>query len=244
MGAAGASDAARARRHARLTIAAILAAAAALLALHMWCIVDAVRYRRPWLWVGALLIVPLVSALAYLASRPKPPGLARTRPGEHPSELDLAHGHAREGRFDLAVSHYRAADPSGRDGYIGYRLAHALYRSGDPAAALATLDAMGPVPIQHDPEFVPLLRAEVLIALGRKAEAAAVYAGVMPRPPSLNVFGAYADLLIELARPDEAIAVLEILEERLKQGDNPPGNRIAEPLRRAMATLSRLRPNP
>lgn len=245
MGAAGAADPTGAGRYTGLTLVFILAAAA-LIALHLWCIVDAVRTRRRWLWVIALLIVPLVSPLAYLASgrsAAKEQAVLPTQVGRD-TELELAHRYAREGRHELAIPHYRAADPGGHDGYIGYRLANAQYRTGDPAGALATLDAMGPVPIQHDPEFVPLLRAEILVALDRKEEAAAVYASVMPRPPSLNAFGDYADVLLKLDRPREATAVLELLEERLSRFNSPPGDRLAEPLRRAMERLAELRAQP
>lgn len=238
MGARGAQDAAGAGRRAGLTFALILAAAA-LVALHLWCIVEAVRARRSWLWVIALLIVPLVSAVAYLLTRG-----ARAMPvpkNDRDEQLDLAHGYARTGRLELAIPHYRAADPSGRDGYIGFRLANAQLRTGDPTGALATLDAMGPVPIQHDPEFVPLLRAEILVALNRKEEAADVYATVMPRPPSTNAWCAYADLLLELGRPGEARVVLEQLEAWLERGGDPPGDRLAPQYRRAMEQLSELR---
>ena len=243
MGAGRAQDAARAGRSRGLTFAFILAAAL-LVALHLWCIVDAVRTRRPWLWVIALLIVPLVSALAYLARRPKRSEMMTETKGGKPSELDLAHQYARAGRFELAIPHYRAADPSGRDGYIGFRLANAQLRTGDPVSALATLDAMGPVPIQHDPEFVPLLRAEVLVALGRKEEAADVYASVMPHPPSSTAWCSYADLLLELGRRDEARAVLEQLEVWLNRGKTPLGDRPAPQYRRAMEQLRELRATP
>ena len=238
MDAGGQQNTARAGGSRGLTIAYILAAAA-LVALHLWCIVDAVRSRRPWLWVIALLIVPVVSAVAYLMAR-RVRGMPVAK-NDRPSELELAHQYARAGRLELAIPHYRAADPSGRDGYIGFRLANALLRTGDPAGALATLDAMGPVPIQHDPEFVPLLRAEVLVALGRKEEAAAVYASVMPKPASTNAWCDYADLLLELDRPDEARVVLEQLEAWLNRGSNPPGDRPAPQYRKALEQLAALR---
>ena len=216
-----------------------IAAAAALVGLHLWCIVDAVRSRRPWLWVIALLIVPLVSAVAYLLTR-RPPAMPAPK-DDRAEQLELAHQYARAGRLELAIPHYRAADPSGRDGYIGFRLANAQLRTGDPVSALATLDAMGPVPIQHDPEFVPLLRAEILVALGRKEEAADVYASVMPKPASSNAWCSYADLLLELGRREEARAVLEQLEAWLNRGSNPPGDRPAPQYRRALEQLRELR---
>lgn len=191
----------------------IITAAAALVALHLWCIVDAIRAGRSWLWVITLLIVPVVSPIAYLVARS--PRKARA-----------------------VLPRDRAPTP---EKHAGFQAAVTQYNAGDMAGALATLDAMPPMPIQQNPEFGELLRAQVLVGLGRKTEAGAIYAKLVHRPPSWDVFYEYAQLLLDLARPGEARVVLEELERLVTRARRQPRRDEAKRYKWAMATLADLR---
>lgn len=236
----------------------LVAAGLALAALHLWCMIDAVRKGRGWLWVIALLIVPVVSVVAYLASRSlrarryerlkvraeeaelREARAALAAADNRANQLRLAGEYARLRRYEDAIPHYRAAVGDRIDAHVGYRLANALYRTGRLDEALGTLEASPPLPIQENPEYVALLRAEILTALGRKEAAAAVYAA-LPGWPVLEAFADYAGVLIDLGRPDEALVPLERMEAAYARSKRQPKGAEAERYNWAMAKLAELR---
>ena len=123
----------------------------------------------------------------------------------------------------------------------GEKLARALFETGNAAEALSTLDANPPATVQGDRDRQALLRARILDALGRKDEALAIYADLVTRLPGEEARCRYAALLLEQGRDEEARAVLEEVEARMKLLDRRQRAAEADMYRWAMERLGELR---
>ena len=134
------------------------------------------------------------------------------------NRVQLADALAELERWDKALPLYREAQAMGaRDGRTGFKLARAAFETGDAAASLAALEAL-PDPTAHsDRDRHGLLRARALAEVGRRDEAAALYADLVTRIPGEEARCRYAALLLEQGREREARAVLEEVEARMKR---------------------------
>jgi hypothetical protein len=112
------------------------------------------------------------------------------------------------------------------DTATGAKLARAEFETGAAADALATLDALPPPGVGSDRDQLGLLRARVLTELGRRDEAAALYADLVTRLPGEEGRCRYAALLLEQGREDAARVVLEEVEHRAARLSR--GQRAAE----------------
>lgn len=226
----------------------------AILLIQIICIVDVIRHGRNQLWIMALMFLPMASTVAYLVVEVLP-GLSgnrhvRSARGKVAAAIDperevraaraaleladtianrvrLADALAALGRWAEALPLLEEARArGGTDARTARKLARARFEAGRPADALAVLDALEPPSAQSERDGQGLLRARVLAELGRRDEAAALYADLVTRLPGEEARCRYAALLIEQGRRAEARAVLEEVETRAKLLDR--GQRAAE----------------
>lgn len=218
-----------------------------ILLVQILCIVDVVRRGRNQIWIMALVMLPLASAVAYLIVEVLPGAgtnrHVRTARAKAVAAIDperevrgardalaladtvanrvrLADALAGLDRYPEALPLYREAltmAPS--DARTAFKLARARFETGDAADALATLEAL-PIPsAQSERDRQGLLRARVLDALGRRDEALTLYADLVTRLPGEEARCRYAALLLEAGRRHEARAVLEEVEARARRLD-------------------------
>jgi hypothetical protein len=242
-----------------------------ILSIQLFCLVHLMRNSRNPMWFGALIFLPLVSALAYLIVEVLP-GIGgnrhvRTVRARAVAALDperevrdardalaltdtagnrirLADALAALGRHGEAVPLYREAlarTPGGSDAPVEARLAAALYEQGEAGEAMAILERL-PVPaVQSDRDRLDLLRAKLFEQLGQPGAARALYADVVTRIPGEEARCRYAALLIAEGDPAAARVVLEEVEFRMKRLDRQQRAAEADMYRWAMDTLTRLR---
>lgn len=238
------------------------------------CIVHLMRTGRNPLWITALIFLPGVSALAYLiveilpglgsnrhVRTAKAKAIAAIDPERElraardaldladtaAGRLRVADALAELGRHDEALPLYRESirmtvgEPDLR---TQGKLAATLYATGHGAEALALLDTI-PAPLgQSEKDRQALLRAKILVHLGRKDEALALYEDIVTRMPGEEARCLYAALLLDQGWERKAVAVLEEVESRMKRLDRHQRAADADMYRWAAETLARLRNKP
>ena len=213
--------------------------------LQVLCAVHIIRnYRnRMWLWAVVMLSIP--GCIAYFVFEILPDlwgsreaQIARTKATkllDPERELRAAYealsiaktpaNYLRVGdaltelrRHIAAAEHYEAALTSvnAADPLITYKLASALFETGQANRALSLLDALPP-PGSPEGDRVALLRARVLETLGRYDEAMALLADLVTRYPGDEARCRYAHLLIRAGRSREAEAMLAEVMTRAKR---------------------------
>lgn len=241
----------------------------AVLAIQVMLVIDVIRHGRNQLWIMALMFLPGPSTIAYLIIEvyPRLRGNRHVRTAQAKAvakldperevraardALDLADTVANRerladalsalGRFKEALPLYQEARHRGAtDARATEKLARAQFESGDNRAAMATLEALPPLGSGSDRDRVTLLRARVIEALGRTAEALALYEDLVTRIPGEEARCRYAALLLETGRRGEARAVLEEVEARMKRLDRQQRSADAEMYRWATERLRELR---
>lgn len=242
-----------------------------ILGIQVLCIVHLMRHSRNPLWFGALIFLPMVSAIAYLIVEVLP-GMgtnrhvrtvrARAVAAIDPERelraardaLELADTVANRVRVaDALVALGRAADavplyqdalerlPGDRDPAIEAKLAAALHEAGHHDAALAVLDALPTPAGQSERDRLSLLRAKAYEYVGRVHEALALYADISTRLTGEEARCRYAALLLDTGDTARARAVLEEVEFRMKRLDRQQRMADADMYRWASDTLARLR---
>lgn len=168
--------------------------------LHLWALITAVRYRN-WLWLVALLAVPVLAAFPYFffhlhhhgpTGFELPGALDRARLRRLEAELariDKPHLHAQLGdhyyqlgKLDRALASYQAAhqrDPADRD--IRAHLGQCLVRLGRAEEALPLLAGVVADQPRHDHGYTQMALAEAQAALGRAGDAIATWRQVTAR---------------------------------------------------------------
>lgn len=242
----------------------------ALIALQVACIVHVIRHGRNQLWIMALVFLPVASAIAYFIVEILP-GMGgnrhvRTARAQITAKLDperevraardaldladtvgnrerLGDAYAAIGRYGEALAMYQelVARPGGGTDGLKRKLARALYETDNEAVALDVLNSAGQPTGQSERDWVDLLRARILADLGRRDEAAAIYADIVTRIPGEEARCRYAALLIELGRKDDARDVLEEVEARARRLDRTQRAAEADMYRWAADTLAELR---
>lgn len=241
----------------------------AILAIQVMLVIDVIRNGRNQLWIMALMFLPGPSTLAYLVIEvyPRPRGNRHVRTARAKAvaaidperevraardALDLADTAANRirladaltglGRHGEALPLLREAIERGpADMRTGEKLARALFETGDPAEALATLDRNDPASAQSDRDRQGLLRARILEALGRMEEALALYADLITRLPGEEGRCRYAALLLDQGWDKKARTVLEEVEARMKRLDRQQRAAEADMYRWAIDRLGELR---
>lgn len=241
----------------------------AVLAIQILCVVDVIRNRANQLWIMALIFLPIASTIAYVIVEvlPRMQGnrhvrttraqiVARLDPQREVRDaraaLDLADTVANRlrladalvalERWDEALPLYHEARSRGADDrHTADKTARAEFETGDAAAALASLDAAPAATTLSDRDRTLLLRARILDHLGRREESLATFADLVMRYPGEEARCRYAAVLIEAERRDEALAVLEEVERRMRLLDRQQRAAEAEMYRWAMQRLTELR---
>lgn len=241
----------------------------AFLAIQVACIVDVVRNRRNFIWITALIFLPIASAAAYLIVEVYPRMRhnrhvrhARTQIAERidperelraarealavaktaANRERLAEALLDRGRYAEAVSYLRDSIGHGRANFrTGEMLANALFMTDRNDEALELLDSMAQPSVQADRDRIQLLRAQILEELGRNDEAGSIYRDLVGRYPGDEVRCRYAALLIKNGHVSNARRLLEDVEERLKRMDRARRAGSAQMYDWAMKTLGELR---
>lgn len=240
----------------------------AVLALQVYCIVDVIRRGRSYLWIMALVFLPVASALAYFAVEilPSLQGNRHVRVARQKlvekldperelraaqQALDVADTMANRLRVADALTalcrhpealplYQRGAGPR-PDFRTGEKLARSLFLNDKPEEALSVVDALPKVTGQSDRDRAVLLRARILEDLGRNDEALEHYAEVVERVPGDEARCRYAALLLKVGRKDEARRLLEDVEHRMKYLDRHTRLSEAQMYEWAMKELTALR---
>lgn len=130
--------------------------------------------------------------------------------------------------------------PNSGDTRTTHKLAKALFHVGQAVRALPLLDDL-PSPGNTEGDRVALLRARVLEALGREADALPILADLVTRYPGEEARCRYAHLLIRAGRTQDAIAVLAEVDTRAKRLTRQQRATELEMYDWAVAELQRLR---
>ena len=240
----------------------------AILALQVFCIVHVVRNSRNTFWIFPLLILPLVSAIAYFIVEILP-GLqhnrhVRTAKSTIVEKLDperelrasqrsleiadtmanhlrLADALTELGRHTEALKHYQRGAGAVPDFRTGEKLARSLFLNDKPREAMLVLDKLPKVTAQSDRDRAALLRARVLEEMGQDDEAIQLYDDVSERLPGDEARCRHAALLLKKGRNAEAKRVLEEVEQRMKIIDRQTRTSEAQMYDWAMRELGTLR---
>jgi len=212
----------------------------------LMCAIHVIRSGRNSLWLMAIVFFSLLGCFAYFCFEIMPNlGMNRTmrmararaahridpeRELRNARDLlataDTADAHRRMGealgglgRHGEAVAAYREAlgRTRGTDRGLLTRLALAQLEAGDAAAALATVDAIPAGTTVGDYDRIAFVRARTLEALGRNADALAIYADIITRLPGDEARCRYAALLLAMGDRSGATAVLAEVEQRARR---------------------------
>lgn len=244
-------------------------AAGGIMLLQILCIVHVIRNKRNQLWIGALMFLPVASAVAYLVVEVLPgfrthrhvriaqaSVVAKLDPEREvraardaleladtaANRIRLADALADLDRHGEALPVYREAIAlAPGDARTGFKLATAEFETGDARGSLLRLEALPRPGTQSERDRYDLLRARLLYALGRQGEAATLYADLVTRVPGEEARCRYAALLLEQGRRAEAQAVLEEVEARAKRLDRHARAAEGEMYRWAAERLRELR---
>lgn len=212
------------------------------------CAVHCVRSGRNQGWLMVIIFLPLVGSLAYFVIEILP-GMGQTRElraakaaavkavdperevraaqeaievaDTAASRLALADRLTDLERWGEAIPHYEigiAKAPRPERG-AGFRLARAQYQAGRAVEARATIAALPETGSPSERDRTSLLLAKVLDEVGEHDAALALYGDVGERLPGGEAQCRAAALLLRLDRRDEARAMIEEVERRLKRID-------------------------
>ncbi len=196
----------------------------------LWMLVDAVR-RGEWLWALFIVIFPFLNAILYFflvyrqAAGPMrgfelPGAQDRRRIKELQDQihhLDKAHHHAQlgdiyfhQGKLDQAGACYRAAlerEPDDPDTQAHY--GQCLLRQRRTHEALPLLEKVCAQNPDHDYGYSLMALAEAYTALGRTADAMAVWQRVLAQHTYARARVQFAELLLAQNQRDTARATLQ-----------------------------------
>jgi hypothetical protein len=196
----------------------------------LWMFVDAIR-RQEWLWVLFIVIFPFLNAILYYflvyrqAAGPMrgfelPGAQDRRRIKELQDQihhLDKAHHHSQlgdiylqQGKLERAADCYRAAlerDPEDEDTRAHY--GQCLLRQQKTPEALPWLETVCAQNPDHDYGHSLMALAEAYHALGRPADALAVWQRVLAQHTYARARVQYAELLLNQNQRETARATLQ-----------------------------------
>lgn len=204
----------------------------------MGCAVHVVRTGRPYYWLLIIFMFPLLGALVYGVAEVLPE-LSRSRAARRavadarrlvdpdrdyreaqraleiaPTVLNrqrLAEACVARGTYDEAVALYRACltGVTAESPDLMAALADALFRQGEPAEALATLDRLRAADPDYRSAEAHLVYARALQALGRNEEALEEYEALVGYASGEEARLRRALLLKALGREAEARRIFE-----------------------------------
>ncbi len=196
----------------------------------LWMFVDAIR-RQEWLWVVFIVIFPFLNAILYYflvyrqAAGPMrgfelPGAQDRRRIKELQDQihhLDKAHHHSQlgdiylqQGKLERAADCYRAAlerEPEEADTRAHY--GQCLLRQKKTPEALPWLEAVCAQNPDHDYGHTLMALGEAYTALGRPADALAVWQRVLAQHTYARARVQYAELLLKQNQRETAHATLQ-----------------------------------
>lgn len=218
---------------------------AASILVQILCVLHILNTGRDRIWIWIVLLFSALGCCAYFAFQVMPelfgPGSRHARRSfakqsndplrklkvaeEKLALVDTAANRAELGdayfsmkAFGKAADEYRKAldHLRGRDAKIETRLGWALFENGEFAQAQALVDRMDRPVAVGEADRLDFLRARILVELGQKDEAAALYSDIVTRVPGEEARCRYSALLLELGRTAEARQMLEAVEQQVK----------------------------
>lgn len=240
------------------------------LVIQLFCVIHVVRSGRNNLWIMVIVFFSLLGCFAYFlfeimptmgfnrdvraaqaaaSKKLDPERELRTARAQldmaDTVQAQIAMGDALAGlgRHADAIPYFRQAleRAPGADSGTTQKLARALLENGEAKEALDLVERIPPDLAIGATDRRALLRARILEALGRKDEAATIYADIVTRLPGDEARCRYAALLLELGRKREAEEVLAEVERRMKHLDRARRRAEAPMYDWAMQTLQELR---
>lgn len=214
----------------------------------IFCAVHCVRHGRNQMWLMVIIFLSLPGCFAYAVFEILP-GLGQRREVRAAraaavrtidperelraarDALDLADTSANRialadrladlERWDEAVPEYEtglAKAPRPERG-IMMRLARAAFEAGNPDKARGVLEALPATSSASERDRADLLLARVIEEQGESERALALYKDISERLPGAEAQCRAAALLMQVGRRDEALAVLEEVERKVKRLD-------------------------
>jgi hypothetical protein len=238
--------------------------------IQLLCAVHCVRNGRNSLWLMVIIFLSIPGCLAY-AFFEILPGLAGRREvraaktavirkldperdlraardalelaDTAANRVSLADALAEAGKWRDAVPHYEAAlaKAPGGDRATRFKLARAELEAGRPVRARALIEALPPSASPSENDRAALLLARALEECGETEGALARYADLSARLPGGEPQCRQAALLMASGRRDEARAVLEEVERRVKRLDRHERPQHSDMYDWARRTLAELR---
>lgn len=216
--------------------------------IQIFCAVHVIRSGRNSMWIMVIAFFSLIGCAAYFALEIMPTlgsnrhvrlakaqAVAKIDPQRAlrsaEDQLNLADtvanriavgdAHAGLGQHEQALSYFREglSKSPGDDSQTRLKLAASLFETGAADQALEELDRLSDTKVTNEQDRRLLLRARIFDRLGRKSEAADIYADVVTRLPGEEARCRYAALLLDTGETQRARSILEEVESRMRRLD-------------------------